>query len=314
MSTATNDTTSASPQSAVEPRRRGRGGAGKLSPRDKLTVFLMVAVPTLVAATLVWLPAIATVVLSFFNWDGFSPVSEAKPVGMRWYTEATTIYPAFWPAIQHNIIWLVTMFLVGTPLGILLAVLIDREARFTKFYQTSLYLPVVLSMALIGFIWQLMFSRDQGFLNAILGTSIDWYGDSKYNLWAALIATTWRHVGYVMLLYLAGLKGVDPSLKEAASLDGASDWKEFFQVTFPVMFPINVVVLVITFIDSLRAFDLVWVINKGRNGLELLATEVTRNIVGEAQRIGFGSALSTIMLIISTVFIIIYLRIVMKED
>ena len=107
---------------------------------------------------------------------------------------------------------------------------------------------------------------------------------------------------------------IDRSMLEAARIDGATEVQTFFHVVFPVMFPINVVVLVITFIDSLRAFDLVWVINRGRNGLELLATEVTRNIVGEAQRIGFGSALATIMLVISTVFIIIYLRIVMKGD
>ncbi|SJN41577.1 N-Acetyl-D-glucosamine ABC transport system, permease protein 1 [Luteococcus japonicus LSP_Lj1] len=274
----------------------------------------MMGIPTLVAASLVWLPAIASVVLSFFDWDGFGPLSEAEPVGLRWYEEAVTIYPAFWPAVQHNLIWLAAMFFVATPIGLLCAVLIDREASGTKFYQTSLYLPVVLSMALIGFVWQLMFSRDQGLINAVLGTSIDWYGDSRYNLWAALIATSWRHVGYVMLLYLAGLKGVDPALKEAAGIDGASEIKTFFHVTFPVMFPINVVVLVITFIDSLRAFDLVWVINRGRNGLELLATEVTRNIVGEAQRIGFGSALATIMLGMSSVFILIYLRIVMREE
>lgn len=286
----------------------------RMSTRDRVTVALMVLIPTAVAAVLVWLPALASIVLSFFDWDGFGPISEAKFVGTKWYTDAATIYPAFWPAIQHNVIWLLVLFLVATPVGLLIAVLLDREASHTKFYQTSLYLPVVLSMALIGFIWQLMFSRDQGLLNAVFGTSIDWYGDPNINLWSALIATSWRHVGYVMLLYLAGLKGVDPSLKEAASIDGASEVKTFFHVVFPVMFPINVVVLVITFIDSLRAFDLVWVINRGRNGLELLATEVTRNIVGEAQRIGFGSALATIMLVISTVFIIIYLRIVMAED
>ena len=285
-----------------------------MSTRDRVTVVLMVLIPTSVVATLVWLPAIATIVFSFFDWDGFGPFSEAKFVGTRWYVEAATIYPAFWPAIQNNVIWLLVLFFIATPIGLLVAVLLDREASHTKFYQTSLYLPVVLSMALIGFIWQLMFSRDQGLLNAVLGTSIDWYGDPSINLYSALIATSWRHVGYVMLLYLAGLKGVDLALKEAARIDGASEVQTFFHVVFPVMFPINVVVLVITFIDSLRAFDLVWVINRGRNGLELLATEVTRNIVGEAQRIGFGSALATIMLVISTVFIIIYLRIVMKED
>ena len=292
----------------------GRHRKARLSTRDRVTVALMILIPTAVAATLVWVPAMATIVMSFFDWDGFSPFSEAKFVGTRWYTEAATIYPAFWPAIQHNVIWLLVLFGIATPIGLLLAVLLDREASHTKFYQTSLYLPVVLSMALIGFIWQLMFSRDQGLLNALLGTTIDWYGDPNINLWSALIATSWRHVGYVMLLYLAGLKGVDVALKEAARIDGASEVQTFFHVVFPVMFPINIVVLVITFIDSLRAFDLVWVINRGRNGLELLATEVTRNIVGEAQRIGFGSALATIMLVISTVFIIIYLRIVMKED
>ena len=292
----------------------GRHRKARLSTRDRVTVALMILIPTAVAATLVWVPAMATIVMSFFDWDGFSPFSEAKFVGTRWYTEAATIYPAFWPSIQHNVIWLLVLFGIATPIGLLLAVLLDREASHTKFYQTSLYLPVVLSMALIGFIWQLMFSRDQGLLNALLGTTIDWYGDPNINLWSALIATSWRHVGYVMLLYLAGLKGVDVALKEAARIDGASEVQTFFHVVFPVMFPINIVVLVITFIDSLRAFDLVWVINRGRNGLELLATEVTRNIVGEAQRIGFGSALATIMLVISTVFIIIYLRIVMKED
>ena len=302
--------TTTTTKAAVTGRRRKI----RMSTRDRVTVALMVLIPTAVVAALVWLPAIATVVMSFFDWDGFGPFTEAKFVGTRWYTEAATIYPAFWPAIQHNVIWLLVLFFIATPIGLLLAVLLDREASHTKFYQTALYLPVVLSMALIGFIWQLMFSRDQGLFNLLLGTTIDWYGDPNINLWSALIATSWRHVGYVMLLYLAGLKGVDLALKEAARIDGASEVQTFFHVVFPVMFPINVVVLVITFIDSLRAFDLVWVINRGRNGLELLATEVTRNIVGEAQRIGFGSALATIMLVISTVFIIIYLRIVMKED
>ena len=88
----------------------------------------------------------------------------------------------------------------------------------------------------------------------------------------------------------------------------------FFRVVFPVMRPINIIVLVITFIESLRAFDLVWVINKGRNGLELISALVTQNIVGEASRIGFGSALATIMLVISLVLISIYLRTVMRGD
>ncbi|HON73696.1 MAG: sugar ABC transporter permease [Candidatus Lutibacillus vidarii] len=293
---------------------KGNVGLNRLSGTDRIVVALMVIVPTLLVVLLVWIPAVTTVGLSFTNWDGIKPLGEAKGVGLRNYQDVVSIYPPFWPAIQHNLIWLAVMFLLATPVGIYFAVLLDKEMRGSRFYQTALYLPVVLALALVGFIWQLIFSRDQGLINQVTGATIDWYGDSTYNLWAALIASSWRHVGYIMLLYLAGLKGVDPSLREAAAIDGASSRQTFFRVVFPVMRPINIIVLVITVIESLRAFDLVWIINKGRNGLELISTLVTANVVGEASRIGFGSALATIMLLISSVFIVIYLRIVMKED
>ena len=294
--------------------KRKYRGIDQLSTRDKVVVSFMVIVPTLIVLWLVWLPAIGSVLLSFTNWDGIGPLSGIKSVGLQNYRDIATIYPPFWPAIQHNLIWLAVMFLVATPLGMLFAVLVDRGVAGTRFYQTSIYLPVVLSLALIGFIWQLIYSRDQGLLNAITGGTTDWYGDPNVNLWAALVAASWRHAGYIMLLYLAGLKGVDPSLREAAKIDGASETTTFFRVVFPVMRPINIIVLVVTFIESLRAFDLVWVINKGRNGLELISTLVTQNVVGEASRIGFGSALATIMLLISSVLVFIYLRIAMKED
>jgi multiple sugar transport system permease protein len=80
------------------------------------------------------------------------------------------------------------------------------------------------------------------------------------------------------------------------------------------MRPINLIIIVVVVIESLRAFDLVWIVNQGRNGLEIIAALVTSNVVGEASRIGFGSAMATIMLLISSVFITIYLRVVMKED
>ena len=86
-----------------------------------------------------------------------------------------------------------------------------------------------------------------------------------------------------MLLYLAGLKSVDNTLREAAAIDGASEVQTFFRVVFPVMRPINIVILVITIIESLRAFDLAFIVNKGLNGLELLSTLVTNNIIGETE-------------------------------
>jgi multiple sugar transport system permease protein len=108
-------------------------------------------------------------------------------------------------------------------------------------------------------------------------------------------------------LYLAGLKGVDPSLREAAAIDGANERQTFFRVVFPAMRPINIIVVVITIIESLRAFDIVWVFNHGRNGLELISALVVQNLVGEGQVIGVGSALAVILLVVSLIPIVTYL-------
>jgi multiple sugar transport system permease protein len=304
-----NTTEQKSPTSGGPRNRRVR----RLSGTDLVVVAVMVAIPTLAVLFLVWLPALGSVALSFTNWNGIGPLSGIEFIGFDNYVNVATNYPPFWPALGHNLIWLAALFLVATPIGMAFAVLLDRELRGSRFYQTAFYLPVVLSLALIGFVWQLIYSRDQGLINNLFGTQVDWYGDPSVNLWAAIVATCWRHIGYIMLLYLAGLKAVDPSLREAASIDGASETQTFFRIIFPVMRPINILVLVITVIESLRAFDQVWVINKGRNGLELIATLVTSNVVGEASRIGFGSAMATIMLLISSVFVAIYLTVVMRE-
>lgn len=274
----------------------------------------MIVVPTSFVVFLVWVPAILSMVLSFGAWNGIGELDQITWVGTKNYTDIVDIYPAFWPAIRHNLIWLAFLFLGPTLLGILLAVILDRNMRGSRFYQTAFYMPVVLSLALVGFIWQLFYSRDQGLINQVFNSEVDWYGDSSVNLWAVLVATAWRHTGYIMLIYLAGLKGVDGSLREAAAMDGANERTTFFRVIFPVMRPINMIVLVIVVIESLRAFDLVWVVNRGTNGLELIGALVAQNVVGEASRYGFGSALAVIMMLISTVFIAIYLRNVFKEE
>jgi multiple sugar transport system permease protein len=299
------------------PRREGKRSAHRWTRRDKLVLGLMIGVPTLISVSLVWVPALLSVALSFTRWDGIG-LDSIQWIGLRNYREIFTIYPPFYPALWHNLIWLLFFLLVPTPIGLFLAVLLDRELRFTRVYQSLIFLPVVLSLAIVGFIWQLMYSTDQGLINAVIAKfgvqPIDWLGDPRLNLWAVLIAASWRHVGYMMILYLAGLKSVDPALKEAAAIDGASGWQAFRYVVFPALRPINIVVLVITVIESLRAFEIVFVINGGRNGLELLSVLVTQNIIGEASRIGYGSAIATIMLVISTVFIVVYTLNVFREE
>lgn len=298
-------------------RTNGRKRLQRLTKRDKVVLGFMVGVPVLVELVLIWLPTVASVGLSFTNWNGLS-LGDIKPAGLQNYSYVVNDYPAFWPAVRHNILWLLFLGIIGTPLGLFIAVLLDQRIRGSKIYQTVFFVPVMLSLALVGIIWELMYSPAQGFVDGVMGLfshnhgpgqpgAINWLGDPNINIWSALIAATWKHVGYIMILYLAGLKGVDPALKEAAAIDGANERQIFFRVVFPAMRPINIVVVVVTIIESLRAFDIVWVFNHGTNGLELLSALVIQNLVGEGQAIGIGSAIAVILLVVSLVPIVIYL-------
>lgn len=307
---ATAGTTGGAGATAVTGRLRRRYSL--LTRRDKLVLTLMVGIPLFLDIALIWGPTIVSFFLSFTNWNGIGSPFDAKVIGLKNYENLFTAYPFFWPALQHNIIWLAWLMFIATPLGMFLAVLLDREIRGTRFYQTVFYLPVVLSLAVIGIIWKLQYAPEQGFINNLIGRTanenlIDWYGNPDLNLWAALIATSWRHVGYIMVLYLAGLKAFDPALREAAKVDGASERQTFFRVVFPVMMPINVVIVVITTIEALRAFDIAYIINRGKNGLELLSTLITNNAISESNRLGFGSAIAVVLLVISLVPIIAFL-------
>lgn len=207
----------------------------------------------------------------------------------------------------------------------LFAYLLDKNIRGSSIYQSIYYFPVVLSLAVVGFIWKsTMFSRDSGLLNTLWpGERIDFVGDStkifqfdlplldfplglSRNFAALLLAMAWRHIGYVMVLYLAGLKAVDPGLREAAAIDGCNEVQAFRNVVFPSLKPINVVVAVITVIEALRAYDIVAALNEQR-GTEVMGTIVTNALVGEGGgRVGIGSAYGVVLLVLCLVFIIWY--------
>jgi multiple sugar transport system permease protein len=285
--------------------------ARRHSSRDVVVLTIGLGVAIGINVAFIWGPTLASIVLSGTDWNG---ISEIRWVGVENYHDLATSYPPFWTAVRNNVLWLAFLGLIATPFGLFCAVLLDRRIRFSRLYQGALYLPVVLSLAVVGFIAQLVYSQDYGVLNAVTGRETDWLGDPSVNIWVVMVAAAWRHVGYVMIIYLAGLKAVDPALKEAAAIDGASETQAFFRVVFPTLRPINVIVLVITVIEALRAFDIVYAINKGRNGLELLSVLVTENIVGEASRIGFGSAIAVVLLVISMGFIIVYLTQLFREE
>jgi multiple sugar transport system permease protein len=290
-----------------------------LTRRDKLLLALMVGIPLTLDLILIWGPTLASIVLSFTNWDGIGDVTGQNFIGLKNYQFLFTGYTLFWPAFTHNVIWLLWLTFIATPLGMLFAVLLDREMRGTRVYQSVFYLPVVLSLVVVGFIWELQYTPTDGFINNALGVVksghiIDWLGNPRINLYAVLVAASWRHIGYIMILYLAGLKSVDPSLREAARVDGATEVQTFFNVVLPVMAPINVIIVVVTAIEALRAFDIAFIINAGKNGLELLSILITQNSISEASLVGRGSAIAVILLVISLVPIVTFLTRVMRAS
>jgi len=302
---------------AAVPRTHGRFSL--LTRRDKRGLGLMVGIPLIFDFLLIWGPTVTSILFSFTNWNGIGGITANNVIGTKNYEYLLTGYPFFWPAVAHNLIWLAFLMFVATPIGMFFAVLLDRELRGSRIYQTIFYLPVVLSLAVIGIIWTLQYAPENGFINNVLGRTannnlIDWYGNPSLNLWAALVATSWRHVGYIMVIYLAGLKSVDPALREAAKVDGANERQIFFRVVFPVMTPINIVIVVITVIEALRAFDIVYIINRGKNGLELLSTLITNNGISESNRVGFASSIAVVLLLISLVPIITFLARTMREE
>ena len=316
-SSASSDT----PDTPASPKRRRRRVYSKLTTQDKRTLTFMVGIPTVLHVGLVWIPAVLTFYLSLNRWNGFR-LSQIQWVGFRNYNQLFTVFEKdLYEALLNNLWVLLALFFIATPLGIFVAYLLDKELKGTAVYQSLMYFPVVLSLAVVGFIWKaVIYSPRQGLFNTVLGRTeegnqIDWLGDSSFvipfigdyglsrNFLAIILPMIWRHVGYIMVLYLAGLKSVDPALREAAAIDGASEWQTFRRVIFPSLKPVNVVIVVITVIEALRVFDIIDVLNNPI-GTDVLSLLVTESIVGESSNIGRGSAYGVILLLLCLVFVI----------
>jgi multiple sugar transport system permease protein len=283
---------------------------------DRLTLSLFVGVPAFLHIVWVWIPALLTVALSFTYWNGVQ-LSNIRWAGVANYETIFTASAQFWPAMRNNTYWLLWFSFIATPLGVLLAYQVDRKIRGHKIYESIYYIPVVLSMAVIGIIWRFMFGPT-GLVQVLLGhpgieDAIPIFGNYDINTYVILSIASWRHIGYIMLLYLAGLKSVDPSLREAAAIDGATEWQSFRKVVLPAMKPVNVIIIVITVIESLRAFDLVYIIYGTSTGWPILGMLVFQNIYGQAASM-LGAAYAVILLILSITPIVFYLRTVFRED
>jgi multiple sugar transport system permease protein/raffinose/stachyose/melibiose transport system permease protein len=283
---------------------------------DRFTLSMFIGVPAFLHIVWVWIPALLTIALSFTYWNGVQ-LSNIRWAGLANYDTIFTASPQFYSALRNNTYWLLWFSFIATPLGVLLAYQVDRRIRGHKIYESVYYIPVVLSLAVIGIIWRFMLGPT-GLVQVLLGypgieDAIPIFGNYDINTYVILSIASWRHIGYIMLLYLAGLKSVDPSLREAAAIDGATEWQSFRKIVLPAMKPVNIIIIVITVIESLRAFDLIYIIYGTSTGWPILGMLVFQNIYGQSASM-LGAAYAVILLLLSITPIVFYLRTVFRDD
>ncbi|QOR72767.1 sugar ABC transporter permease [Ruania alkalisoli] len=255
--------------------------------------------------------------LSFTRWNG---IGAAEPVGLGNYQDLMSD-PTFQTALRNNVIWVIGFGGLSVVIGLALAVLLNRPGRGIGLYRAAIYLPMVFSLAVTGLFWRVLYSPD-GLVNFSLDSlglgalERQWLADPDVALYAVLVAAVWRQVGYIMVLYLAGLKGVDPSLEEAAAMDGANRWQRFTRIVMPQLRSVNGVIFAVTVIDSLRTFDIVWAMTRGGpyNSTHLLSTYMFEQGF-TLVNLGYGSAIAVVIFALAIVFIISYLvRSIRQED
>jgi len=285
--------------------------------RRKFTPYLFLFIP--VAIYLIWViaPMGYTFYLSLTDWDG---ISSPSFIGLENY-EKLFRDKVFYLSLTNNLKWLVTFITVPVVLGLGLAMALNETIPGEKFFKMSFYMPMVLAMVVSGLIWGWLYHPRGGLINFVLETAHivekgpGWLSNRDIVLWSIIIVAIWRQVGYVMVLYLAGLKSINPQLLEAAHVDGASGWRTFWSIILPLLTPVTVIVLVISVIDSLRAFDLVSVMTRGgpANASSVLANFMYIEAFNN-YKMGYGAAIAVILFLLSLAFIILYLYRVMQDE
>ena len=299
------------------PPRRGLFARRGVTSRVPPVIWVLLLVPLAVELFWVFWPAFNSFQLSFTKWNG---VGAAQPVGLKNYR---TLFadPVFHTAIKNNVIWAVGFGGLSVLIGLALAVALNRPRRGVGVYRSAIYLPMVFSLAVTGLFWRVLYQPDGPINTGLAALGIDtgehqWLADPRTALGAILIAAIWRQAGYIMVLYLAGLKGCDPTLEEAAAVDGASAWQRFRFVVMPQLKNVNTVVFAVTVIDSLRTFDIVWAMTRGGpyDSTQLLSTYMYQ--VGfSLVNLGYGSAIAVVIFVLAIAFIITYLvRATREED
>lgn len=225
-----------------------------------------------------------------------------------------------WGAIKNNFIFFAMHMLLQNPIGLFLAALLSTRIRGAAIYRTLIFTPTVLSVVLIGFIWQLILSPLWGIAKNFLaffgavGLFQPWLGLEQTALITLSLISVWQYVGIPMLLFLAAMIGIPDELIEAAKVDGATAWSVFWRIKFPLILPTVGIVAVLTFVGNFNAFDLIYTTQKALAGpnfsTDILGTFFYRTFFGFQLQTGnptMGAAVAGVMLMIILLGVLLYL-------
>jgi raffinose/stachyose/melibiose transport system permease protein len=275
---------------------------------------MLFVLPALILYTVFMaMPLLNSLGLSFFTGQGFRVDTF---VGLQNYFDLFSNpfwSERFWRALGHTCIFFAINMLVQNTIALLLAVLLASEFRGRDIFRAIVFLPTVLSVLVIGFLWTLILNPQWGAANILL-TNIGlsawirpWLGDTTLALPVVALVSCWQWIGYPTILLMAGLLTIPEELVEAARVDGASAWTAFWRIRFPLLLPVVGLVTVLTFIGNFSAFDIVFAMEGAvaapEYSTDLLGTLFYRTgIAGEhpagIPNLGMGTAIATIMFLI----------------
>ncbi|MDR0638749.1 MAG: sugar ABC transporter permease [Spirochaetaceae bacterium] len=254
---------------------------------------------------------VKTFYYSTLNWSGMGAPEQAASIGLGNYARLLSD-KAFWHAASNNFLLVIVSIVFQLGVGMILALILNTDRRGTKFLRTVYFMPLLLSTVATGILWLLLLDPYSGLFNGILNIvspqkRLSWLGSENVVLFAVMFVICWQYIPQYMILLRAGMTGIAEELYEAATMDGATRWQQFWTMTLPLLSGTLKTSAVLSIVGSLKYFDLIWIMTGGGpNGYsELMATYMYKRAFSE-DRMGYASASAACMVLISFVVIIVF--------
>ena len=269
---------------------------------DKFSSIFFLSPAVLGSFIFIVIPIFFSFYLSFTNWDLLSKI---EFVGLTNYINLFKS-KEFYFILTNTIYYALITTILGVIIPLILANIINTKIRGTEIFKTIYFLPFITPMVVIAIVWAWIFDPNNGLLNYLLKTHINWLLEPNWAMLCIIIVSVWKLIGYNMVIFLAGLSAISNSLYEAAKIDGASVIKCFFNITIPQLSPTIFFVIIITTISSFQVFDLIYLMTQGRplNSTNVLVYELYQSAF-EHFEIGKASAIAYILFIVIFILTII---------